>query len=218
MPIEPPRWSRHQPRPQPLPRVRRWSATQRSAQNWLALCAVLFLLGTSGVVAPLQGAGEAVWQAASAPEAAQLEFDRIASRLHRENTRLDRGTILRITRAVQGCAQSHGVSPRIMLAVMIVESNARPSAISPKGAIGLMQVMPHMFADLGLAGNITHIESNIEAGCILLADNMRRLGEDRGISAYFWGTRIGGGAYLSRVKAVRETLDEDTPSPSAELG
>jgi len=105
-----------------------------------------------------------------------------------------------------------------MLAVMIVESNARPSAISPKGAIGLMQVMPHMFADLGLAGNITHIESNIEAGCILLADNMRRLGEDRGISAYFWGTRIGGGAYLSRVKAVRETLDEDTPSPSAELG
>ncbi len=191
---------------------------QRSAQNWLALCAVLFLLGTSGVVDSLQGAGEAVWQSAFAPDAAQLEFYQIASRLHRENSRLDRGTVLRITRAVQGCERSHGVSPRITLAVMIVESNARPSAISPKGAIGLMQVMPHMFEDLGLAGNIVHIESNIEAGCILLADNMRRLGEDRGISAYFWGTQIGGDAYLSRVKAVRETLDRDTPSVSAGLG
>ena len=218
MPIEQPRWSHHQPRPKPLPAARRWSATQRSAQNWLVLCAVLFLLGTSEVVSPLQGAGEAAWQAAFEPEAAQLEFDQIAARLHRENGRLDRGTVLRIARAVQGCERSHGVSPRITLAVMIVESNTRPSAISAKGAIGLMQVMPHMFEDLGLAGNIAHIESNIEAGCILLADNMRRLGEDRGISAYFWGTRIGGDAYLSRVKAVRETLDRDTPSVSAGLG
>ncbi len=143
----------------------------------------------------------------------------IEARLHRENRRLHRVMIRRIANAVQDCQRSHGVSPRLTLAVMIVESHARPSARSSKGAIGLMQVMPHMFEDLGLPGSIAHIESNIEAGCLLLADNIRRLGEDQGISAYFWGRDIRGDAYLGKVKAVRESLDGDrAPAVSAGLG
>jgi hypothetical protein len=214
MAIEP---SRHHPRPQPLPharslpRPRDWSPTQRSGQNWLALCAVLFLLGTSGAVRPVQDVATGAWQAVFVPEPQKLELGQIVARLNYENARLDRGMLLRIAHAVQGCERTHGVPPRITLAVMIVESNVRPAAVSPKGAVGLMQVMPHMFEDLGLPGNVGHIESNVEAGCILLADNMRRLGEDRGISAYFWGTRIGGDAYLSKIKAVRETLHEGPP-------
>jgi hypothetical protein len=202
------------PPPQVHPRVRRWSATQRAGQNWLALCAVLFLLGSSGAVAPVQDVASDAWRHVFAPRPELLAFEQIAARLHQENPRLDRPTVARIARSVQTCERDHGVVPRITLAVMIVESNVRPAAISPKGAVGLMQVMPHMFEDLGLPGNPAHIESNVEAGCILLADNMRRLGEDRGISAYFWGTRIGGDAYLSKVKAVRESFD-DTPSVSA---
>ena len=93
-----------------------------------------------------------------------------------------------------------------MTAVVIVESHARPWAVSRKGAVGLMQVMPHMVGGMQLAGNLTTIESNIEAGCAILADNIRRLGEDDGISAYFWGSEIRGVAYLDRVREARATI------------
>jgi hypothetical protein len=69
-----------------------------------------------------------------------------------------------------------------------------------------MQVMPHMTETLILAGNLTTIESNVEAGCSILADNIRRLGEDDGISAYFWGSEIRGVAYLDRVRAARAAV------------
>jgi hypothetical protein len=90
-----------------------------------------------------------------------------------------------------------------VLAVMLVESNARPWAHSPKGAVGLMQVMPHMMQPLGLAGNLATIESNIEAGCFILSHNIRRLGVEDGISAYFWGSEIRGVAYLEKVLEAR---------------
>ena len=56
------------------------------------------------------------------------------------------------------------------------------------------------------AGNPTTLESNIEAGCSILAGNIRRLGERDGISAYFWGSRIRGTRYLERVLAARARL------------
>ena len=59
---------------------------------------------------------------------------------------------------------------------------------------------------MNMAGNLTTIEMNIEAGCRILADNIRRLGEDDGISAYFWGSDIRGVAYLARVKQARAGL------------
>ena len=80
--------------------------------------------------------------------------------------------------------------------------------MSPKGARGLMQVMPHMVRPMGMVGNLSTIETNIEAGCIILADNIRRLGEADGISAYFWGSEIRGDGYLERVRAARAGLRE----------
>jgi len=69
-----------------------------------------------------------------------------------------------------------------------------------------MQVMPHMAEPLGLAGNFTTIESNLEAGCRILSDNIERLGEADGVSAYFWGSNIRGVAYLNRVQQARERI------------
>ena len=69
-----------------------------------------------------------------------------------------------------------------------------------------MQVMPHMASGMRIAGNLTTIESNIEAGCWILAGNIRRLGEADGISAYFWGSDIRGVAYLERVRAARAAV------------
>jgi soluble lytic murein transglycosylase-like protein len=97
-------------------------------------------------------------------------------------------------------------------AVLLVESGARPWARSPKGALGLMQVMPAMMRPMRIAGNHSAIETNIEAGCLILAGNIRRLGEEDGISAYFWGSEIRGVSYLSRVQAARARVRQQARS------
>ena len=112
------------------------------------------------------------------------------------------------------CNDSYGLPPYLVASVLHTESTARPWVISPKGAVGLMQVMPHMFRLFDLAGNITTIESNIEAGCLILSDNIRRLGENDGILAYFWGARIRGVSYLHRVRQARAALREPLESRS----
>jgi len=112
----------------------------------------------------------------------------------------------RIGAAIDRYSAQYDLDPDLVLAVILVESDARPWAHSPKGAVGLMQVMPHMMQPMGLAGNFATIESNIEAGCRILADNIRRLGVDRGISAYFWGSDIRGVAYLEKVLEARERV------------
>jgi soluble lytic murein transglycosylase-like protein len=109
----------------------------------------------------------------------------------------------RIGSAVVRYSGKYGLDPVLVTAVLLVESSAQPWARSPKGAIGLMQVMPYMAARMGLAGNFATIESNVEAGCLILAGNISRLGEEDGISAYFWGSQIRGVAYLDRVRAAR---------------
>lgn len=129
----------------------------------------------------------------------------IASVVLSWNPKLGPERAARVEDAVQRCTRDQSLAPQVVLAVMYVESGARPEARSPKGAIGLMQVMPHMFDTLDLPGSVAHLETNVEAGCILLADNIGRLGEEDGISAYFWGSRIRGDRYLRRVQAV---LDE----------
>jgi soluble lytic murein transglycosylase-like protein len=139
-----------------------------------------------------------------APEA--LSADAIGAIVGSANPHLSAPERDRIGRAVLRSSATYQLDPQLVTAIILVESGARPWALSTKGAVGLMQVMPHMTETLMLAGNLTTIESNVEAGCSILADNIRRLGEDDGISAYFWGSEIRGVAYLDRVRAARATV------------
>jgi soluble lytic murein transglycosylase-like protein len=47
-------------------------------------------------------------------------------------------------------ARRHGLDPELVLAVVTVESGFRPEAVSPKGAQGLMQLMPTTAQALGV--------------------------------------------------------------------
>jgi soluble lytic murein transglycosylase-like protein len=136
----------------------------------------------------------------------------IAATLARANRELTPAEITRIASAVVRYSRKYEIDPLLVTAVMLVESSARPWARSPKGAIGLMQIMPHVIVPSSVAGNLATIESNIEGGCFLLADNIRRLGEEDGISAYFWGSDIRGFAYLARVQAKREAVRRQAES------
>jgi soluble lytic murein transglycosylase-like protein len=138
--------------------------------------------------------------------ASRDEATRIAALMRRVNPTLSEVESARIGQAVLRSSERFELDPELVTAVLLVESSARPWARSPKGALGLMQVMPHMASGMQLAGNLTTIESNIEAGCWILSGNIRRLGEANGISAYFWGSDIRGVAYLDRVRAARAAV------------
>jgi len=153
-------------------------------------------------------------QTTPAAEDAVTGFDseRIREVLASWNPSLHESTVIRIADAIVRYAAQYGLDPELVTAVVIVESSARPWAYSPKGAVGLMQVMPHMMDPLDLAGNPTTVEGNVEAGCWILANNIRRLGEEKGISAYFWGSNIRNLAYLAKVQEARANIRRPRPS------
>jgi soluble lytic murein transglycosylase-like protein len=151
----------------------------------------------------LSGGPVGVQEAGSGRSVAGSRRERVSQRMRQLNPRLSAGQVDRIWRAVDRYSAKYELEPELVLAVLEVESGARVVARSPKGALGLMQVMPHMAARLDVAGSHTTIETNIEAGCLILSSNIRRLGEADGISAYFWGSDIRGVGYLNRIRAVR---------------
>jgi len=146
------------------------------------------------------------------PLSESADKDLVAAMVSDINPHLPARDLERIAAAIVRYSAQYGVDSELVTAVLKVESMGRPWAYSPKGAVGLMQVMPHMMHPMGLAGNAATIESNIEAGCYILAHNIRRLGEDQGISAYFWGSRIRGFAYLEKVREARAELRRLRPS------
>jgi soluble lytic murein transglycosylase-like protein len=136
----------------------------------------------------------------------------IHRRLSELNPHLTAAQLARIQQAILRYSSKYSLDPLLVTAVIEVESAARPWARSPSGALGLMQVMPYMIRPMGLAGNASTVEANIEAGCMILAGNIRRLGEADGISAYFWGSNIRGVTYLNRVRAARDRLRREFES------
>lgn len=64
---------------------------------------------------------------------------------------------------VRRVAAHYGVDPRLVHAVIEVESAHDPGAVSPRGAVGLMQLMPSTAAEMGIH-NLKDPHANIVAG------------------------------------------------------
>lgn len=86
---------------------------------------------------------------------------------------------------VRRAALKYGVSPALLKAVIEVESGFNASARSPKGAAGLMQVMPATAARYGRF-DLYSPEQNIEAGTRYLRDLLTMFGGrlDLAVAAY----------------------------------
>lgn len=68
-----------------------------------------------------------------------------------------------VTEIVRQKAEKHAVDPLLVDSVIRVESGYNPLAISPKGAQGLMQLIPATARRFGVE-NVFDAEENIEAG------------------------------------------------------
>ncbi|MDO8914695.1 MAG: lytic transglycosylase domain-containing protein [Coriobacteriia bacterium] len=94
---------------------------------------------------------------------------------------------LRYAPAIAQSASADGLDPHLVAAVVNVESGFDPASVSPKGAVGLMQVMPatarQVGRELGIREKVTIEtlkvpESNLRIGTRHLRTLTRHYGED----------------------------------------
>ncbi len=110
---------------------------------------------------------------------------------------------------IQRIAVQQGVDPRLVKAVVQVESGYQPRARSSRGAVGLMQVLPATGRQYGRA-NLYDPASNLQVGTRHLRSLLDRFPVDLALAAYNAGEatvdRFGGippfqetTAYVARV-------------------
>lgn len=87
-------------------------------------------------------------------------------------------------------AERDGVPIALVAAIMAVESGGDPYAVSPKGAAGVMQLMPKTASQFGVRNRFL-VQENIRAGVAYLAFLIRAFYGDLrlAVAAYYAGER-----------------------------
>lgn len=130
---------------------------------------------------------------------------------------IDLGLAREIAAAVHRQARLRGEDPDLALAIISVESNFNPAAVSSRGALGLMQVMPQWGRVLDIAGDLTNPSVSIKYGMQILSFyNGMYKDREVAITAYNRGPGAVDAAlmrgedphngYASRVLAVLDSL------------
>ena len=94
-----------------------------------------------------------------------------------------RGGQFNVDESITRAAQHHGLDPGLLRAVAWQESRGNNAAVSDKGALGIMQLMPGTAAALGV--DPRDPEANINGGAAYLALQMAKFGNvELALAAY----------------------------------
>lgn len=155
----------------------------------------------------------------------KLEWHREARKLARQNTQkfrnMNLGSSGRIDRpsrsvsrrrssyehVVQANARRFGISPALLHAVIRAESAYNPSAVSPAGAQGIMQLMPDTAARYGVSDSFDPVE-NIRGGAAYLRDLLDMF--DHNLQLAVAGYNAGEGAVMKYGRSIPPYAETQT--------
>ncbi|MFI5167149.1 MAG: lytic transglycosylase domain-containing protein [Thermoanaerobaculales bacterium] len=102
-----------------------------------------------------------------------------------------------------------GLDPALVLAVVETESRELADAVSPRGAVGLMQVLPGTALELGLpdTANPADPAVNLDAGCHYLATLLGSFGGDVELALAAYNAGPGAVRTWGTVPPYRETRE-----------
>lgn len=103
-------------------------------------------------------------------------------------------------------AREHGLSPELIKAVALVESGFNTHAVSPKGAQGLMQLMPATARQYGVKDAFDPLQ-NLRAGTIHLRKLLDEFGGDLTLALAAYNAGSGAVRRHGGVPAYRETQE-----------
>ena len=102
-------------------------------------------------------------------------------------------------------SKTQGVKSELIRAVISQESGARPCAVSPKGAQGLMQLMPATSEQLGV-GDPFNAKQNVEGGTKLLKQLLAKYNGNMALALAAYNAGSGSVDRAGGVPAIPETM------------
>lgn len=111
-------------------------------------------------------------------------YDPYRNAIAKFNPRLSPNELDTITTSILAYSERYGVDPRLVVALIIAESNFKPTAVSRCGAMGLGQLMPGTARGLGV-NNAFDPEQNIAGAVRLIKGHLDKFGDLKlALSAY----------------------------------
>lgn len=161
---------------------------------------------------PVPGANTASMQAARSAAAEVTQFyghdssKSANAKIIAANFRGHQATPEEIDESIVMAAARHNVDPNLVRAVVKVESNFNSNAVSRKGAMGLMQLMPSTARSLNVK-NPFDPEQNVDAGVRHLKSLLESYGGDVSLTLAAYNAGSGAVARSSGIPRFAETQD-----------